>query len=53
VTALKDQGLNTFSVSPTTLVGFAVMAVLFALAAAWWPARKAAQAPILEAIATT
>ncbi len=53
VTALKDQGLNSFSVSQTTIVAFAVMAVVFALAAAWWPARKAAQAPILEAIATT
>ncbi len=53
VTALKDQGLNSFSVSPSTLVAFFVMSILFALAAAWWPARKAAKAPILEAIATT
>ena len=53
VTALKDQGLNSFSLSPTSLIAFAVMAVLFALLAAWWPARKAAKAPILEAIATT
>ncbi len=53
VTALSDQGLNTFSVSISTLAIFAIMSVLFALAAAWWPARKAAKAPILEAIATT
>ena len=53
VTALKDQGLNSFSLSPASLILFAIMAVLFALVAAWWPARKAAKAPILEAIATT
>lgn len=53
VTALKDQGLNTFSVSPVTLVVFALLAVVLALIAAWVPARRAAKAPILEAIATT
>ncbi|MCU1367852.1 MAG: transporter substrate-binding protein [Ilumatobacteraceae bacterium] len=53
VTALKDQGLNTFSIAPASLIAFAIMSILFALAAAWWPARKAAKAPILEAIATT
>ena len=53
VTALKDQGLNIFSVSPTTIVAFAIMSVVFALLAAWIPSRRAAKAPILEAIATT
>jgi putative ABC transport system permease protein len=53
VKALQDEGLNSFSISPSTLVIFAVLAILFALVAAWYPARKAAKAPILEAIATT
>lgn len=53
VTALKDQGLNSFSLSPSSLVIFAVLAIACALVAAWWPARTAAKAPILEAIATT
>lgn len=52
VRALRDQGLESFSFNPTAVVGFTVMALLFALAAAWWPARKAANADILQAIAT-
>ena len=53
VQALKDQGLNTFSLSPVAVVGFTLMAIVFAVVAAWWPARKAAKADILQAIATT
>ena len=53
VTALKDQGLNTFSVAPASLIAFAVLAVVLALVAALVPSRRAAKAPILEAIATT
>ena len=53
VQALKDEGLNTFSLSPYAVVGFTVMAIVFAVVAAWWPARKAAKADILQAIATT
>jgi putative ABC transport system permease protein len=53
VRALQDQGLNTFSISPITIVFAVVTAILLALVAAWWPARKAAQADILDAIATT
>lgn len=53
VQALKDQGLNTFSFSPVAVVLFTLMAIVFAVVAAWWPARKAAKADILQAIATT
>jgi putative ABC transport system permease protein len=53
VQALEDQGLNTFSLSPAAVVGFTLMAIVFAVVAAWWPARKAAKADILQAIATT
>jgi putative ABC transport system permease protein len=53
VKALGDQGINEFSVSPPTLVVFAVLAVVLAVLAAWVPARRAAKAQILEAIATT
>jgi putative ABC transport system permease protein len=53
VRALKDQGLNVFAVSIGSVITFGVLSVVFAVIAAWWPARKAAQAPILEAIATT
>jgi len=53
VRALKDQGLNTFTVAPMTLVIFAVLSVVLAVIAAWIPARRAAKAEILQAIATT
>jgi putative ABC transport system permease protein len=53
VKALADQGLNTFAVSITSVVLFTVMAMLFAVAAAWFPSRRAAKADILQAIATT
>jgi putative ABC transport system permease protein len=53
VQALKDEGLNTFAWSTRSLVSFTLMAIVFAVVAAWWPARKAAKADILQAIATT
>jgi len=53
VKALADQGLNTFAVSITSVVLFTIMAMLFAVAAAWFPSRRAAKADILQAIATT
>jgi putative ABC transport system permease protein len=53
VKALADQGLNTFAVSITSVVVFTVLAMLFAVAAAWFPSRRAAKADILQAIATT
>jgi putative ABC transport system permease protein len=53
VKALADQGLNTFAVSITSVVVFTLLAMLFAVAAAWFPSRRAAKADILQAIATT
>ncbi len=53
VTAFKDEGLNVFSVSVPSIIAFAVLAVVFAVLAAWLPARRAARSDILDAIATT
>lgn len=53
VTALADEGLNTFSVSVQSIAIFIVLAIVIAVIAAWIPARRAAKADILEAIATT
>jgi putative ABC transport system permease protein len=53
VKALADQGLNTFSVSIVTIVIFVVLSIVVAVLAAWIPARRAANADILQAIATT
>ena len=53
VQALSDQGLDVFSVSVLSVTVFAVLAIVFAIAAAWVPASKAAKADILQAIATT
>jgi putative ABC transport system permease protein len=53
VTALRDQGLNTFSVSVPSIAVFICVAIVIAVIAAWIPARRAAKADILEAIATT
>jgi len=53
VAALKDQGLTVFSVSVLSIVIFVVAALVIAVLAAWWPARSAAKADILQAIATT
>jgi len=53
VTVFKDEGLNTFALSIPSIVLFVALAVVFALVAAWYPARKAAKADILQAIATT
>ena len=53
VRALKDQGLDRFSVAPVSLVVFAILALVLSLVAAYIPSRRAGKAPILEAIATT
>jgi putative ABC transport system permease protein len=53
VKALADQGLNTFAVSITSVLIFTLLAMVFAVAAAWFPSRRAAKADILQAIATT
>ncbi|MCU1504010.1 MAG: transporter substrate-binding protein [Ilumatobacteraceae bacterium] len=53
VKALADQGLNSFTLPVQSIVVFAVVAVVLAVLAAWLPARRAAKADILAAIATT
>ena len=53
VSALRDKGLNTFSVAPVSIAAFAFLAIVFAVIAAWIPARNAAKSDILQAIATT
>jgi putative ABC transport system permease protein len=53
VKALQDEGINVFSVSAQSLVIFAIVAIILAVLAAYIPARRAAKANILEAIATT
>ena len=53
VKALEDQGLSVFSLPVSTIAIAAVLALIFAAVAAVYPARRAAKADILEAIATT
>jgi putative ABC transport system permease protein len=53
VRALRPQGLTVFSVSGFSIATFAIVSIIFAVIAAWWPARRAAKSDILQAIATT
>ena len=53
VRALKDQGLSVFSLPVSTIVWAAALSLVFAAGAAVFPARRAAKADVLEAIATT
>jgi putative ABC transport system permease protein len=53
VTALKDQGLTVFSLPVPTILWASALALVFAAGAAVFPARRAAKADVLEAIATT
>lgn len=53
VKALEDQGLTTFSVSIVSIAIFVIASIVVAVLAAWVPARRAANADILQAIATT
>lgn len=51
--AMHDQGVTEIVVPGATLVVFLVLAALAGLAAASWPARKAARLDVLRAIAST
>ncbi len=51
VTALADQGLETFSIPFGQLIVYILIAAIAGVIAAIYPARKAAQMNILEAIA--
>ena len=53
VRALRDQGLSSFSLPVSSIAIFTVVAIVLAVIAAVIPARRAAKADILSAIATT
>ncbi len=52
VSALRDQGLNTFTVPILTLVVVVVLAALAGVVAAVLPARRAARLDVLRAVVT-
>jgi putative ABC transport system permease protein len=49
--SLKQQGITEIAIPYASLVGFLVLAALLGLAAASWPARRAAKLDVLAAIA--
>jgi putative ABC transport system permease protein len=50
--ALKSQGVTEFRIPALQLVAFLLVAAVAGVVAAWFPARRAAQLDVLEAIAT-
>jgi putative ABC transport system permease protein len=50
VKALADQGIDKFSVAPAQLLFIVILAGLFGVLAAAWPARRAAKLDVLQAI---
>ena len=50
--ALRNNGVTTVSIPVADLIGFVILSGLLGLAAATWPARRAANLDILAAIAT-
>ncbi len=52
VRALSDQGIDKFSLAPLQLFLIVVLAALFGILAAAWPARRAAKLDVLESIQT-
>jgi putative ABC transport system permease protein len=52
VTAMADEGLNTFTVPVVSLVVVVVLAALAGVVAAVMPARRAARLDVLRAIVT-
>ena len=49
--SLKQQGITEISIPYASLIGFLVLAAMLGLAAASWPARRAAKLDVLAAIA--
>jgi len=49
--SLKQQGITEIAIPSASLVGFLVLAAVLGLAAASWPARRAAKLDMLAAIA--
>jgi len=52
VKALADQGIDKFSVAPAQLLLIVVLAGLFGVLAAAWPARRAAKLDVLASISS-
>jgi putative ABC transport system permease protein len=52
VTALSDEGFETFRLPVLTLVVIVVLAALAGVLAAVWPARRAAKLDVLRAVVT-
>ena len=52
VTALEDEGVETFRLPVTTLVVIVVLAVIAGVLAAVWPSRRAAKLDVLRAVVT-
>jgi putative ABC transport system permease protein len=52
VTALSDEGIETFRLPVATLVVIVVLAALAGVLAAVWPARRAAKLDVLRAVVT-
>lgn len=52
VAALRDEGLNTFTVPVTSLAVVVVLAALAGVVAAVLPARRAARLDLLRALVT-
>jgi putative ABC transport system permease protein len=50
VKALADQGIDKFSVAPVQLLLIVILAGLFGILAAAWPARRAAKLDVLRSI---
>src|SRR5581483_4691296 len=49
--SLKKQGITEIAIPYPSLLGFLILAALLGLAAASWPARRAARLDVLTAIA--
>ena len=52
VKALADEGIDKFSVAPAQLLFIVILAALFGVLAAAWPARRAAKLDVLASISS-
>jgi putative ABC transport system permease protein len=52
VKALSDQGIDKFSIAAAQLLLIVILAALFGVIAAAWPARRAAKLDVLASISS-
>jgi putative ABC transport system permease protein len=52
VSALADEGIDKFSIAPAQLLIIVILAALFGVLAAAWPARRAAKLDVLASISS-